>query len=166
MSSRDSKLSLERLRQVLRYEPETGGFYWIHRDTHKQKLGQYASIVRSNGYLNICIDGQYYYTHRLAWFYVHGEWPNIIDHINGEKFDNRIKNLRDVNTQTNLQNLKKAMVTNKSTGILGVRKLRGKFLAQITIEGKETHFGTFNSVEDAHAVYLQAKRRFHNGCTI
>ena len=99
MSSRDSKLSLERLRQVLRYEPETGNFYWIHRDTIKKKLGTNASIVRSHGYLNICIDSTYYYTHRLAWFYVHGEWAEV-DHKNRKRWDNRIENLVVIKKKT------------------------------------------------------------------
>lgn len=159
-------LTQARLHELLSYDPETGVFAWKKR-TGRCSAGAIAGCQDDRGYVVLSIDGKRYYAHRLAWLYSTGKFPSkIIDHINGEKFDNRIKNLRDVNTQTNLQNLKKAMVTNKSTGILGVRKLRGKFLAQITIEGKETHLGTFNSAEDAHAVYLQAKRRFHNGCTI
>lgn len=159
-------LTQARLQELLSYDPETGVFAWKKR-TGRCSAGAIAGCQDDRGYVVLSIDGKRYYAHRLAWLYSTGQFPSKnIDHINGEKFDNRIKNLRDVNTQTNLQNLKKAMVTNKSTGILGVRKLRGKFLAQITIEGKETHLGTFNSVEDAHAVYLQAKRRFHNGCTI
>lgn len=159
-------LTQARLQELLSYDPETGVFAWKKR-TGRCSAGAIAGCQDERGYVVLSIDGKRYYAHRLAWLYSTGQFPSKnIDHINGEKFDNRIKNLRDVNTQTNLQNLKKAMVTNKSTGILGVRKLRGKFLAQITIEGKETHLGTFNSAEDAHAVYLQAKRRFHNGCTI
>jgi hypothetical protein len=159
-------ITQSRLHELLSYDPETGVFAWKKR-TGRCSAGAIAGCQDDRGYVVLSIDGKRYYAHRLAWLYSTGQFPSkSIDHINGEKFDNRIKNLRDVNTQTNLQNLKKAMVTNKSTGILGVRKLRGKFLAQITIEGKETHLGTFNSAEDAYAVYLQAKRRFHNGCTI
>jgi hypothetical protein len=165
MSSRDSKLSLERLRQVLRYEPETGIFYWIHRDTQKKKLGLNASIVRSHGYLNISIDGQYYYTHRLAWFYVHGEWPKVIDHINGIKTDNRIDNLRSVDQRCNLQNVVKARRHNKS-GIIGARKTKYGFQTSIRLDGKNHYLGHYKTAEEAHNVYLEAKRQLHEGCTI
>jgi hypothetical protein len=165
MSSRDSKLSLERLRQVLRYEPETGNFYWIHRDKIKKKLGTNASIVRSNGYLNICIDSQYYYTHRLAWFYVNSEWPNVIDHIDGNKTNNKIENLRSVDQRCNIQNVVKARKHNKS-GIIGARKTKYGFQTSLRIDGKNHYLGHYKTAEEAHNVYLEAKRKLHEGCTI
>jgi len=165
MSSRDCKLSIERLRQVLRYEPETGDFYWIHRDTDQKKLGLNASIVRSHGYLNICIDSQYYYTHRLAWFYVHGEWPKVIDHINGDKTDNRIENLRSVDQRCNVQNVLKVRKHNDS-GVLGARKTKYGFQTSVRIDGKNHYLGHYKTAEEAHNVYLKAKRELHEGCTI
>ena len=165
MSSRDSKLSLERLRQVLRYEPETGNFYWIHRDTIKKKLGTNASIIRSHGYLNICIDSTYYYTHRLAWFYVYGEWPKVIDHIDGDKTNNRIENLRSVSQKCNVENVLKTRKHNKS-GILGAVKSKYGFYARLTSQGKQIYLGHYKTAEEAHNVYLKAKRQLHEGCTI
>jgi hypothetical protein len=165
MSSIDSKLSLERLRQVLRYEPETGNFYWIHRDTIKKKLGTNASIIRSHGYLNICIDSIYYYTHRLAWFYVHGEWPKVIDHIDGDKTNNRIENLRSVSQKCNVENVLKTRKHNKS-GILGAVKSKYGFYARLTSQGKQIYLGHYKTAEEAHNVYLKAKRQLHEGCTI
>ena len=165
MSSRDSKLSLERLRQVLRYDPETGNFYWTHRDTIKKKLGTNASIVRSHGYLNICIDSTYYYTHRLAWFYVHGEWPKVIDHIDGDKTNNRIENLRSVSQKCNVENVLKTRKHNKS-GILGAVKSKYGFYARLTSQGKQIYLGHYKTAEEAHNVYLKAKRQLHEGCTI
>ena len=165
MSSRDSKLSLERLRQVLRYEPETGIFYWIHRDTQKKKLGLNASIVRSHGYENICIDSQYYYTHRLAWFYVHGDWPKVIDHINGIKTDNRIENLRNVSQRCNIENVLKPRKHNKSK-VLGVRKSKYGFYSSLAHDKKTIYLGHYKTAEEAHNVYLEAKRQLHEGCTI
>lgn len=165
MSSRDSKLLLERLRQVLRYESETGNFYWIHRGTRKEKLGQNASIVRSHGYLNICIDSQYYYTHRLAWFYVYGEWPKVIDHINGNKTDNRIKNLRSVDQRSNVQNVVKARKHNASK-VLGAHKTKYGFSASVVHNGQNIYVGHYKTAEEAHNAYLEAKRKLHEGCTI
>ena len=159
-------LTQARLHELLSYDPETGVFSWNKR-TGRCSAGAIAGCQDDRGYIVLSVDGKRYYAHRLAWLHFTGNFPSeSIDHINGCKSDNRIRNLRDVSIQMNLQNLKKAMVSNKSTGILGVRKLRGKYLAQITIEGKETHLGTFNSAEDAHTAYLNAKRKFHGGCTI
>lgn len=165
MSSRDSKLSLERLRQVLRYEPETGDFYWIQRDTIKKKLGTNASVVRSHGYLNICIDSQYYYTHRLAWFYVHGEWPNVIDHIDGDKANNSIENLRSVSQRCNVENVLKARKHNKSK-MLGAHKTKYGFYSSVVYNKKTVYLGHYKTAEEAHNVYLKAKRELHEGCTI
>lgn len=165
MSSRDSKLSIERLRQVLRYEPDTGNFYWIHRDTDQKKLGLNASIVRSHGYLNICIDSNYYYTHRLAWFYAHGEWPKVIDHIDGDKTNNSLENLRSVNQKCNVQNVLKTRKHNKS-GVLGAIKSKYGFYARLTNQGKQIYLGHYKTAEEAHNVYLKAKRELHEGCTI
>jgi hypothetical protein len=159
-------LTQARLHELLSYDPKTGVFSWNKR-TGRCSAGAIAGCQDDRGYIVLSVDGKRYYAHRLAWLHFTGNFPSeSIDHINGCKSDNRIRNLRDVSIQINLQNLKKAMVSNKSTGILGVRKLRGKYLAQITIEGKETHLGTFNSAEDAHTAYLNAKRKFHGGCTI
>lgn len=165
MSKKNCKLSIDRLRQVLRYDHETGEFFWIHRDTHIEKLGKQASIVRSHGYLNICIDGVYYYTHRLAWMYVHGEHPNVIDHINGNKKDNRIENLRSVNQKTNVENVLKPRKHNKS-GILGAFKSKDKFQSKINIDGKNVYLGRFNTAEEAGKAFLEMKRKHHDGCTI
>jgi hypothetical protein len=156
----------ERLKELLSYDPETGIFIWNNR-TGKRPAGSVAGCKEHRGYVVITADRKRYYAHRLAWIYCNGQNPfNEIDHINGNKSDNRIKNLRDVTAKENHQNLKKATARNISSGFLGVRKLNGKYLAQITIEGKDRHLGTFNSAEEAHAVYIYAKRKFHAGCTI
>jgi hypothetical protein len=62
---------------------------WKHRDTHKNKIGKIATIKKPHGYLAICIDSKYYYAHRLAWMYVYGEFPKVIDHIDANKENNK-----------------------------------------------------------------------------
>lgn len=165
MSKKDCKLTIERLKQVLKYDSETGEFIWIHRDIDKKKIGKKASIVRSHGYLNICIDSVYYYTHRLAWMYVHGEMPNIIDHINGNKQDNKIINLRSVDQKINTQNVLKSRKHNTS-GILGAFKSLDKFQSRIKINGKDVYLGRFNTAQEAGKAFLEMKRKHHAGCTI
>lgn len=149
----------------MHYEPKTGEFIWIYRDKHKSKLGKQASIVRSHGYLNICIDSVYYYTHRLAWMYVYGEFPKVIDHINGIKTDNRIENLRSVDQKTNVENVVKPRKHNQS-GVLGAYKKSNKFQSRIRINGKNIYLGVFDTAQDASKAYLEMKRKHHLGCTI
>jgi hypothetical protein len=96
----------------LEYDPETGVFIWSPRPGDKwwnaQFPGEVAGTMDSGGYRRIGIDGKYYGAARLAWLYVHGEWPkNEIDHINRVRDDDRIVNLRDV-THTGNQNNRSA----------------------------------------------------------
>lgn len=108
--------------------------------------------------------------HRLAWVHVHGSWPaGDIDHINGDKLDNRIANLRDVTRSVNKENMRSARGDNK-VGLLGVHVRRQNttrpYVASIRVSGKLIHLGAHNTPEAAHAAYLEAKRRLHSGCTI
>lgn len=165
MCKDNCKLTVQRLHEVLYYNKDTGVFVWKHRDTHKDKLGKVAGIKRPNGYLAICIDSQYHYSHRLAWMYVHCDFPNVIDHIDGNKENNSINNLRSVTQKTNIENLKKARKHN-STGLLGVFRSKNKFQSRIGVNGVGIYLGRFLTKELAHEAYLQAKRKYHDGCTI
>lgn len=163
-----AQITADRGRELLIYDPETGVF--TRRITAGKFLaGTIAGTESAVGYIYIGIDGMPRLAHRLAWMYVHGAWPaDQIDHINGNKSDNRIANLRDVSRATNMQNLKGARKDNKSSGLLGVTFNRhaGKFAAQITVEGKMRNLGLYGSPQEAHAAYLAEKRRVHHGCTI
>jgi hypothetical protein len=97
-----------------------------------------------------------------------GEWPGgVIDHINGNRADNRWQNLRPSDATLNQQNQRKAK-TGNITGLLGVAlcKESGKYIAQITHEYRHFHLGKFNTPEEAYAAYLGAKRVIHKACTI
>lgn len=97
-------ISLEELRRLVAYDPQTGHFQKRHYDKRAKRKGAMGS-KKSNGYLEASLKGRKYLLHRLAWFYVYGVWPSeVIDHINGEKSDNRICNLRDVTHTKNMQN--------------------------------------------------------------
>ena len=165
MSKKDCKLTLDRLHQVLDYNKETGVFVWKHRDKHKEKLGKVATTSLMYCYLGVSLDGVKYPAHRLAFFYVHGYWPKIVDHINGDKLDNRIENLRNVDEFINTQNIHKARKNNKNN-LLGVYVFEGRYKSCIRVNKKSLHLGTFDSKELAHEAYLQAKRKYHDGCTI
>ncbi len=93
-------------RRLLNYDPETGYFYWkVSRGG--RKAGTRAGSKNANGYLKIRIKGTDYRAHRLAWLFVTGDWPDHdIDHVNGNRLDNRFENLRDVTHAVNHRNRK------------------------------------------------------------
>jgi hypothetical protein len=165
----------DELMRLFSYDPIHGVFVW--RQTRaggnnagfiKARPGEIAGrIDATTGYVRIRTHGRTIYAHRLAWLFVHGVWPSLhIDHINGRKADNRIENLRDVSRSVNLQNRHGPSKKNRSTGVLGVSLRNGRFVASIRIGGKTTNLGRFDTAEAAHAAYLSAKRRVHDGCTI
>lgn len=163
------KPTIERVREVFAYDAETGLFTRKVATSRSTKVGECAGTIALHGYVQIRIDGHLDLAHRLAWFYVHGEWPKgQIDHINGVRNDNRIANLRDVSRSMNLQNQRKATATNKTTGMLGahLHKPSGLFVASIRAEGQHKHLGYFKTPEAAHIAYVAAKRELHEGCTI
>lgn len=159
--------TVERLRELLAYDPETGDITW------RVKHGRVAAgaIVRAkdeHGYIKVGIDGGSYGTHRVAWAIATGAWPEEnIDHINGQTGDNRFANMRDVPHAINMENRRRPERGNK-TNTLGVvfDAKRGKFRAKVTTEGKSVHAGRHETAEAAHAAYLEKKRSLHRGCTI
>jgi hypothetical protein len=163
---KNDKITQEELMRVLSYDSTTGEFRWVVRPSRNITAGAVAGCLRPTGYLTISYGKQNHLAHRLAWLYVHGQWPvNYIDHINGNRSDNRIENLRDVSMAVNIQNLRSAMSTSKC-GLLGVGTQPGRFVAKIFVNGKMTHLGSFRTADAAHAAYLTAKREMHEGCQI
>jgi len=159
-------ITLDQLKQSLRYSPETGVFLWLQDMGSRAKAGNVAGAKDGCGYTAIKLFGKSYLAHRLAWLYVYGEWPKQrIDHISGDRRDNRIDNLRDVSPSVNSQNQKRARADN-STGFLGVSRHPKGFAALIGLNGKIKKLGVFAEPQQAHAVYLEAKRQMHSGCTI
>lgn len=162
-------LSAERLREVLEYNSETGEFFWKIKKLRSQ-VGDKAGGLNAAGYIQIVVDGFNYYGHRLAWLYTHGRWPSgMMDHMNGNRADNRIANLREVSGRVNCEN-RRAPQSNKINGSsLGVSRTQSKtnpWFASIRVNGETVHLGRHPTEEAASAAYLAAKRRLHEGCTI
>lgn len=164
-----NSLSAERLREILDYNSTTGVFVWKERTSNRVHLGDTAGCTSgSHGYPVIGIGGTTYLAHRLAWLFVYGKWPDKhIDHLNGNRADTRIANLRDVPNAINRQNMRCAKPENRC-GLLGVKfdDRTGRWVARITRGGKQFHIGVFDTPEQAHDAYLREKRRIHEGCTI
>ena len=159
---------LELIESVIRYEPDTGKFFWTKRTGGTSFEGKEAIGTNDGrGYVRIGVLGRIYKAHRLAMFLTYGKFPDMeIDHINGNKSDNRISNLREASRATNQQNCISAYKSN-STGFLGVSQHKpGVWRARLCIGGKNKSLGLFSSPELAHEAYKTAKRSFHEGCTI
>lgn len=155
----NSPLTQSKLKDQLNYNPETGIFTWV---SIKQKvhIGMIAGGYTDKGYILINIFGRKYAAHRLAWLYVYGEFPpDLIDHINGIKDDNRICNLRKATPAENNQNIRKAFKSNKSSGLLGVSWLeyKKKWHSRIVINGKQKSLGFYKTPMEAHEAYIDRK---------
>lgn len=156
----------EKLISLLCYDADSGALRWI-RSSRNVKAGALAGTVKAkDGYRYICLGGRSYLMHRVIWLYIHGRWPvGVIDHINGNKLDNRIDNLRDVSQSMNCQN-RVSPRAGSASGLLGVCRFRDKWAASIKINGKSKQIGVFSDPLQAHAAYLEYKRINHPGSTI
>jgi hypothetical protein len=142
------------------YNRDNGVFTWaISR--RGVGVGSVAGTKEKTGYHKIMLNRRYYQSHRLAWLFVHGEWPNgIIDHIDGNPSNNVATNLRLSNTSLNAAN-KKTPATNTS-GFKGVSLVRstGKWYASIKVNGKTKNLGCYADPKIAHNAYINAARQY------
>lgn len=162
-----SAITQQLLRSKLRYAPETGHFYWLEQ-RGRVVAGQKAGTPDYYGYTNIRVCGKVCKAHRLAWVYVYGDWPaGEIDHINGNRADNRLCNLRVVSSAQNKHN-QHTLRSNKTSQFLGVSWLaiRNKWRAVIGVAGRTMHLGLFDSEHDAQQAYLAAKQKYHMGAPV
>lgn len=136
---------------------------------YNAKAGDVAGTVdKSTGYMRVNFDGKVCYVHRLIWALSHGDVPPMIDHIDGNRTNNRIENLRSVDNSVNMQNVKHAR-SDSATKVLGVSlcKDTGRYVARIRKPGGAyLNIGRHDTVEQASEAYLAAKRELHAGCTI
>jgi hypothetical protein len=154
-------MDITRLRERFTYEAATGRLLWAKRvgKSHAVIGAQAGCISTQSGYRLIRFDGKLFLAHRLVWLYVHGALPAAeLDHINGNRDDNRIENLREVTRAQNAQNTSVLWRTNTS-GHKGVafHKQRGKWRASIRRDGKTAHIGLFDNYEQARSAWLAAK---------
>lgn len=153
-----------RLIELLDYDPDTGVFTMKYA-WGKKRPGDRPGGLSPQGYWYIGIGGNQYPAHRLAWFYVHKQWPDgVIDHINRNRLDNRISNLRCVTYSKNLHN---AVAARASSGVRGVNKVapnrekRTKKIwsARIRVADKNYWLGNYYTIEEAKAARKAAEIR-------
>ena len=155
------KLTLERLKELMVYDPETGIFTRIITSQGNAFAGHEAGCYhRASGYRFIQIDGARYKTHRLAWFYHHGVWPeNQLDHKDRVRNHNWISNLREA---TNAQNaMNRPAQADNVLGLKGVCANGNGFRANIYFEGVQLRLGTYKTPEEASAVYKAKARELY-----
>ena len=147
---------IARIRELFSYDGEAGHLVRLVSQG-KVKKGKIAGCLRSDGYLSVRFDKKGYLAHRLIWALVYGEWPVEIDHINGNRADNRLQNLRLATKSQNQAN--KGIQKNNTSGFKGVTRTRfGKWRVQIQWKAKLMHFGHHSSKEEAAAVYCKAAK--------
>jgi hypothetical protein len=155
-------LSTLDVRELLSYDAETGQFTWRHTMGGRAKAGTVAGTRDSKGYTQIKVNGRLYLAHRLAWLYVHGEWPlGHLDHIDRSPANNAIGNLRPCTHAENHQNT--GVRRDSTSGATGVsfNKKSGKWFAYIDVRGKRVRIGLFDSCDAATAARAEAKAIHH-----
>lgn len=161
-------LSAVQARELLAYDPETGLFTWKMTRSIRVRQGSPAGHCRPDGYSWVCVNRGQYASHRIAWLIHYGDWPvGELDHINGQRSDNRIANLRIVSRKQNQNNQRRAQRGNR-LGVLGVRwdSRWHKYVARISHNYRPIHLGGFDTIEEAYNAYLKAKRELHEGNTL
>jgi len=156
-------ITQDELKKNLNYDPESGVFTWIKRRGPNADIGSVAGCVKRDGYVAIGINKKPYAAHRLAWVYMYGEIPagKHIDHIDRDRKNNRISNLRLANKSQNAMNM--GMMSTNTSGVKGVcfDKNRGKFMAYIGIDNKQFYLGRFSSIDEAKDAYETASQKYH-----
>jgi len=177
--SKTPHISADELRNIISYNPENGKLVWKTRFPstfssspkksadikckvfNKTFAGTSAlSYKAKHGYLQGNIAGKLVYAHRAAWAIHYGEWPcGILDHINGDGFDNRIENLRDTTQKMNMRNRKKSQ--KKCSKHVGVRMApSGRWIAVLGLKPNALYLGTFNTQEEAIAARIAAEKTY------
>ncbi len=159
------KLSQSELKRLLNYDRETGVFTWKIARAGRAKAGSIAGKIDTHGHRQIMVNSKFYAAHRLAFFFMNGEFPAglVVDHINGDPSDNCWENLRLVSQRQNCENV--ALKGRKSSsGLLGAHYVKesNKWQSLITFGGKRRYLGRFDTAEQAHAAYLSAKAALHS----
>lgn len=152
---------LEDVRKRISYDPETGIFIRVKASTHR-RVGQVCTVRRPDGYLQVAMGRGNILAHRLAFMLGHGRAPvGEIDHINRDKADNRLANLREA---TKAQNGANKIPSRRSiSGIKGASwcNRARKWRATIRVATRQVHLGFFATAEEAHAAYVEAARKYH-----
>ena len=148
-------ITQEQIRHLFDYKD--GQLIWRVSNTNRVQVGDVAGTANSGGYIQIMVNGKSYVAHQMIWVYHNGDMPKglEIDHINRQRGDNRLDNLRLVTHQENHFNRSK-------TKGYAWHKVKGKWIASIRVNGKKKHLGYYDNEQDARQSYLSAKQIYHS----
>ena len=163
IANRGTVLTQDILKYLLSYNPDSGFFTRLVKTSNKVKVGDIAGNPTKSGHIEIRVLNKAQYAHRLAWLYMTGEWPfGVIDHIDGNGYNNRWVNIRDCSHKENIRNSK--LASTNTTGVKGVSwsTLKSKYVAQLVTDGVRRQLGYFASLEEAEQA-VRAARELHHG---
>ena len=154
---------LEELKEFLDYNPDTGIFTWIKKPNNRIKIGKVAGHLHESGYIKIVFKRSSYRVNRLAYYMYHGVDPleKLVDHIDGNKINNKIKNLRLLNTSQNAMNRVNLSSNNTSgvTGVIWCKRAR-KWVVLIMVNRVQKNMGYFINKEDAIKARKEAEIKY------
>ena len=150
--------SQDRLKELLDYDPVTGAMVWVNPPGRSDLIGKLCGAKRKGGYLACSVDGNKHFVHRLAYKWMTGKEPQLIDHRNGKTADNSWHNLRSVTPQEN--NFNSALLSNNKTGVAGVfyHTKQDRYHASVAVNHKSIHLGSFKTVDEAAAARQGANK--------
>jgi hypothetical protein len=156
-------LTAERVRALLDYDPETGRLTWRERDMdwwNAKHAGREAGVTDKQGYRVLSIDDRMYRAHRVIWLWAYGVLPDLLDHKNRDRADNRLKNLRPATPSLNAAN--SGMRRTNRLRVKGVHfdPRRGQYMAQISINYRKFNLGGYRTVRQAEQAYRAVERIF------
>lgn len=159
-----SELTQERVKELFVYIGITGQLFNLTNRAYNAQKGDIAGDINSTGYRRVNVDGKRYLVHRVIWLYLYGEWPNgQIDHIDGDKLNNRLANLQVVSAQGNSRNSKR--YSNNKSGVTGVMIDKGNksnpFRAEICVNGINKFLGYANNLLDAVCLRKSAENKYN-----
>ena len=155
IKEKESLITQEYLKSIFNYDPDTGDFTNIVDRNYNSMAGDLVGCINSKGYRVITMGSRNYRSHRLAWLYMEGVWPeNQIDHINGARSDNRWENLREATCSQNRMN--NLLNKNNKSGVSGVY-YKNKWLARITVNYKSIRLECDGTLEGAIKVRREAE---------
>lgn len=154
-------LTVDLLKHLFDYDKENGNLIWKTKPSQNVKAGDVAGTICKNSYIQICINKKIYLAHRLVFLMHKGYLPKTLDHINGDRADNRIENLRPVTASQNQHN--RRLNANNTSGYKGVRwnKASKKWMSGLKLEGKYMYLGLYDNIEEAAEVVRKAREELH-----